>query len=429
MTRGRIVKATGSGNGARARKPAARNAAPPRPRPLADSVLRLVWRERRISRADIARQAELSRSTVSEIVGSFLPTGLVSEIGAGPSRGGRRPIVLEFQDGAACILGVEMGATHVAAALTDLRGRVLAWKHRAHPVRTDPPGTRALIVELCDACLATSPHARDRLVGVGVAVPCPVHPELPDRLSEIVLPEWKGRSGLEELTARYGVPLFVDNDANLGALAEQWWGAGRGVDDFAYIKVATGVGSGHVVGGRVYRGATGVAGEIGHIAVEPGGRPCICGLRGCLATVVGAPALVQRARALLKDYPDSSLHGASMDINAIEDAALAGDPLALQVAREAAEHLGIAVAEMLNLLNPSLVVLGGGLARLGELLVVPLRETVKGRTLVTSVAATEIRTSDLGPRTVAIGAATRVLEAALANPSLFPGFQPGARTA
>jgi predicted NBD/HSP70 family sugar kinase len=145
--------------------------------------------------------------------------------------------------------------------------------------------------------------------------------------------------------------------------------------------------------------------------------------------VVGAPALVQRARALLEDYPDSSLQGAAMDINAIEDAALAGDPLALQVTREAAEHLGIAVAEMLNLLNPSLVVLGGGLARLGELLVEPLRETVRGRTLVTSVAATEIRTSDLGPRTVAIGAATRVLEAALANPSLLPGFQLRARTA
>jgi hypothetical protein len=136
---------------------AKRRAGPPRPRPLADSVLRLVWRERRISRADIARQAELSRSTVSEIVGTFLPTGLVSEVGAGPSSGGRRPIVLEFQDGAACILGVEMGATHVAVALTDLRGRVLAWRQRGHAVRDDPTGTRALIVELCDACLATTP--------------------------------------------------------------------------------------------------------------------------------------------------------------------------------------------------------------------------------------------------------------------------------
>jgi glucokinase-like ROK family protein len=386
-------------------------------------VLRLVWRERRISRADIARQAELSRSTVSEIVGTFLPTGLVSEVGAGPSSGGRRPIVLEFQDGAACILGVEMGATHVAVALTDLRGRVLAWRQRGHAVRDDPAGTRALIAELCDACLAASPRAEDSLVGIGVAVPCPVDPQTPDRLSEVVLPAWSGRSGLTEALSRYDSPLFVDNDANLGALAEQWWGAGRGVDDFAYIKVATGVGSGHVIGGSIYRGATGVAGEIGHIAVVPGGRPCICGLRGCLATVVGAPALVERARELLPDFPATSLRADALDIGTIENAALAGDALALQVAREAAEHLGVAVAEMLNLLNPSLVVLGGGLARLGELLLEPLRGVVHSRTLVTSVAATEIRTSDLGPRTIAIGAATRVLEAALENPSLFPGFR------
>jgi predicted NBD/HSP70 family sugar kinase len=139
--------------------------------------------------------------------------------------------------------------------------------------------------------------------------------------------------------------------------------------------------------------------------------------------VVGAPALVARTRELLASFPGTSLRAGALDIGSIEDAALAGDALALQVAREAAEHLGVAVAEMLNLLNPSLVVLGGGLARLGELLLEPLRGVVHGRTLVTSVAATEIRTSDLGPRTVAIGAATRVLEAALENPSLFPGFR------
>jgi predicted NBD/HSP70 family sugar kinase len=305
-------------------------------------------------------------------------------------------------------------------ALTDLRGRVLAWRQQAHPVRDDPEGTRRLITQLCDSCLASNPRAEAQLVGIGVAMPCPIDPESPEQLSEVVLPTWEGRSDLGELLARYGVPLFVDNDASLGALAEQWWGAGRGVNDFAYIKVATGVGSGHVINGRTYRGATGVAGEIGHLVVVPGGRQCVCGLRGCLVTVVGAQALRERARELLPQFPGSSLTPAVMNIGAMEDAALAGDPLALQVAREAAEYLGIAVAEMLNLLNPSLVILGGSLARLGDLLLEPLRETVRGRTLLTSLAAAEIRTSDLGPRSVAIGAATRVLEAALENPALFP---------
>jgi glucokinase-like ROK family protein len=385
---------------------------------LADSVLRLIWRERRISRAEIARHAGLSRSTVSEIVGGLLQTPLVAEVGAGQSRGGRRPIVLEFQDDACVILGVDVGATHVAVAVTDLRGRVIEWSAEDHPVRTDPEGTRALVVELCEASLAGK-RGRQQLVGIGVGVPSPVDPEHRYGLSEVVLPQWQGRSGLEGLQAQYDVPVLIDNDANLSALAERWWGAGREVDDFAYIKLATGIGLGHILGGGIYRGAAGLAGEIGHLAIDPQGEPCVCGLRGCLATFVGTKALVARASALLTDYPKSVLAGQSATITAIEDAALAGDPLAQQVVREAAEYLGIAVAGLLNLMNPTMVILGGGLTRVGELLLEPLRETVRRRTLVSSVATAVIRTSELGPQAAAVGASTLVLDAALTDPRLF----------
>ncbi|MGD8395767.1 MAG: ROK family transcriptional regulator [Candidatus Eiseniibacteriota bacterium] len=391
-----------------------------RPRPLVDSILRLIWSERRISRAEIARTTELSRSTVSEIVGGLLPTGLIAEVGPGKSSGGRRPIMLEFQDDACTILGVDLGAAHVTVVLTDLRGRVLAAEHRRHPVRTDPEGTRELVAELCDACVMTRRQSTLRLVGVGVAVPSPIDPKHPDRVSELVLPDWRGHSGLEGLRVRFGAPLLVDNDANLGALAEHWWGAGRGVDDFAYIKLATGIGSGHVVGGEIYRGATGVAGEIGHLAIDPHGGPCLCGLRGCLVTLVGAQAMVARARELLADQPDSALGRRDLDITAIEEAALGGDALALVLVREAAEYLGIALAGMLNLMNPARVILGGGLSRLGELLLEPVRETVRTRTLVSSLDASEIRTSELGPQAVALGASTLVLKTALDDSSLFP---------
>jgi predicted NBD/HSP70 family sugar kinase len=389
------------------------------PPSLSDAILRLIWQEREISRAEIARRADLARSTVSEIIGTILPTGLVVEVGPGPSSGGRRPIVLRFQDEARAVLGVEIGATHVAAALTDMRGRVLSWAERSHAVRDDPDGTRALVAELCEACLtAGRKRGSRRLIGIGIAVPSPVDPRHPERLSELVLPQWRGRSGLEFLGGRFKVPLFVDNDANLGALAEHAWGAGQGVDDFAYVKVGTGVGSGHVIGGEIYRGATGVAGEIGHMAMDPNGAPCICGLRGCLTTLIGTPALEMRARTLLAEYPGSILAGTDPTITAIEDAALAGDPLAQRVATEAAEHLGVALAGMLNLMNPAMVILGGSLARLGELILRPLRETIESRTLVSSVAASEIRTSKLGPRAVAVGAATSVIQAALADPRL-----------
>jgi predicted NBD/HSP70 family sugar kinase len=390
---------------------------PPAPshRPPTRALLQLIWRERHISRAEIARRTGLSRSTVSEIVGDLLGTGLVTEGGAGESRGGRRPIVLRFEDDAYGLLGVDMGAAHVAVALTDLRGQVQAWEERPHPVRTDPAGTRRLILELADACLARWGKGRERLAGIGVALPAPVDPRHPHRLSEVVMPAWKGDTGLQALGERYGVPVHLDNDANLGALAERFWGAGRDVDDFAFVKVATGVGSGHIIGGKIYRGASGTAGEIGHLAIDPQGPICICGLRGCLTTFVGTAALLERAAARAKARPASQLARGPITVDALVDAALAGDAAAREVVTEAGEVLGVAVAGLLNLMNPSLVIIGSGVARLGELLLEPLRRTVESRTLVSSLSAARIVTSTLGHRDVAVGAATLALQEALAD--------------
>lgn len=386
-----------------------------RERPLVEKVHRLIWREHQTNRAEIARQLKLSRSTVSEIVDTLLNTKLVEEKGAGRSSGGRRPIVLEYQDESYCILGVDIGATHVAVVLTDLGGKVLAWEDRKHPVRSDPEGTRALVLELCHNCLQSWAYGTSKLVRIGVAVPSPVDPLNPRMLSEIVIPAWQGRSGLELLQDEFGVPVHVDNDANLGALAEQWWGVGHGVNDFLYVKIGTGIGAGYILNGEIYRGAGGVAGEMGHLPIDPNGEKCVCGLRGCLATLVGAPAMAARANALLAEYPDSLLSNGRPTIVAIEDAALAGDKLALKVVEEVANHLGTALAGWFNLMNPQLAVLGGGLAKLGDLIIGPLSDKVHNSILVSSAAA-EIKTSQLGSRAIAIGAATLALEAVLRNP-------------
>jgi glucokinase-like ROK family protein len=398
----------------------ARPPAPLTPSPSMPGVLRLIWQERQISRADIARRTGLSRSTVSEIVSLLLPTGLLAEVGVGVSSGGRRPIVLQFQDDALGILGVDIGAGHVSVALTNLRGTVVAWEHRSHPVRTDPTGTLTLMNELATRCVRRWGHKADRLLGIGVAVPSPVDLARPDELCDVILPAWRGVSVAAALRKRFDVPVLIDNDANLAALAERWWGLGQGVDEAAYIKVATGVGAGHIIGGRIHRGARGLAGEIGHLAIDPRGPACVCGLRGCLTTLVGSQALVERALALRPAYPTSLLTAGELTIGAIEDAALAGDPLALQVVDEAAGHLGIAIANLINLLNPEIVIIGGGLARLGETLLVPLRRAVDLRTLITSVRAATVVTSSLGARAVAIGAATLMLERAFIDPALFP---------
>lgn len=388
-------------------------------RPQAALLLKLVWEERRISRADLARITGLSRSTVSDAVRDLLRSGLVVETGTGEANGGRKPIMLEFQDDACGILGVDIGATHVAVVMTNLRGEVRQWRVEPFPVRENPQGTRDLAHDLCRATMDSWGAAGRQVLGVGVGLPSPVDPRHPFHLSEVVMPAWGGRNGLEDLRDRLDLPLLVDNDANLGALAEHWWGAGRGIDDFAYIKVATGIGLGHILGGEIYRGASGVAGEIGHLAIDPHGRPCVCGLKGCLVMYAGSAALVEQARQRLAQHPASLMAAEGLSMVGIADAAQAGDELALQVVREAAEHLGVTVAGLLNLNNPRMVVLGGGITRVGEGLLEPLRATVLKRTLMSSISAAEIVASPLGSRAVAMGASTIMLDAAFHNPALF----------
>jgi predicted NBD/HSP70 family sugar kinase len=221
------------------------------------------------------------------------------------------------------------------------------------------------------------------------------------------------------------VPVLLDNDATLGALGEHWWGAGRGVDDLVYLEISTGVGSGHIIGGKVYRGANGVAGELGHLPIDLNGTPCECGNRGCLTHLVSKQDVVARTLALRAEHPESPLAAAGeVTIAALEEAAAAGDRLALRVIDEAVGYLATGIAGMLNLLNPSMVIVGGGLARLGDLLVVPLRRAVQERTRVSSAPPAQIVTSALGERAVALGAATYALETALNDVGLFPAARP-----
>jgi predicted NBD/HSP70 family sugar kinase len=378
-------------------------------------LLNLIWREQKVSRADLARRTGLSPSTVSAIVGDLERSGLVQSIGEGLSRGGRRPTLLGFCDDAFAIIGVELGASHVLVTLTNLRGQVRAYRQTAHAVQKDPDGAMATVRSFIDECLRAERVAQRRLLGIGVAVPSPVHPNAPGKLSPVILPAWSGFDVQSHLAGAYNVPVFVDNDANLGALAEGWWGAGRSGDDLTYIKVATGIGAGFVIRGELYRGAGGTAGEIGHLAVDPSGPRCMCGLNGCLAMFIGSQAV----RTLAKERMAGE-RGRTPTIADIVKSAKSGDAAAESIIEEVGHYLGIAVAGLVNLMNPGVVVLGGEITAVGDLLLDRLRETVRARTLSLSINETRLVTSNLGEQAIAVGGATLVLQAALRDRSLFP---------
>ena len=381
-------------------------------------ILNLLWKEREISRADLARRTSLSRSTVSAIVSDLLTTGLVKEARAGVSSGGRRPIILEFQDQSSFIVGIELGATHVSCVLTDLTCNVRASWSAPAPVRDDPAVALKKMTMGVRAVLDADGVQPSQLLGIGVAVPSPVNNKRPGELLPLVVPKWEGYNVATHLEENFGRPVFVDNDANLGALAELWWGTGSSAQDLVYIKVATGIGAGLIIDGRIFRGSGGIAGEIGHTSIDPNGPQCVCGLMGCLHTYIGTPALLERAKDELLASGSKRKPPASID--ELVNAALDGEPSSIEVLRYTGNKLGVGIANMLNLLNPRTVVIGGGIARAGDLILDPLHETILGLSLPASILNTEIRATGLNEWGIAVGAATLALEAALETPALFP---------
>lgn len=381
-------------------------------------LLHTLWSERELSRADLARRTDLSRSTVTQLVPPLLDLGIVYESHVGRSRGGRPPVILRFQDEHAQLIGVDMGSSHISVVRTNLRGVVAHHQKVMLDVPEHPQQALATIERLVHR--VSDPSLP--VLGIGLAVPCAVEPLRKGELSPRILPGWVGIRPVTALERAFGVPVFMENDANLGALAERYWGRG-GEDDFAFIKLATGVGAGLIIDGEIYRGAEGIAGEIGHTAIMLDGPRCRCGLHGCLEALIGSYALEARfQQALLGEHAVTSL-GADAPMADIASAARAGDPLASQVVAEAGSQLGMALANLLNLMNPSRVVLSGRLTLAGEALLTPLRQAMSSRAMHSNVMAADVVPSAL-EHSVALGAATQVLHQALAMPARFELARP-----
>jgi glucokinase-like ROK family protein len=383
-------------------------------------VLNLVRQEGSISRADIARRTRLSRSTVSAIVNELMGEGWLIESGTGKSRGGRRPILLTFNYQAGYVLGIDAGATHLLALVTDLGAQILAEIERPFDVADGPEAGLLEIARIGRDALAQAGVDAPLLMGIGASVPGPLDHSRGTIVSPPIMPGWSNAPVRDHLHQAFGVPVYLDNDANLGALGELGFGAGKGFENLAYIKVATGIGCGIVVGGQIYHGQTGAAGEIGHITIDEDGPPCKCGSYGCLEAMAGGPAIAQRAMmAIRAGQPTTLRESASNGRLTAREVALAGsegDPLSRQLYRDAGRLLGIAVADVINLLNPGRVIIGGGVSQAGELILKSLRETAHERSVRAAITSTDIVQAALGRRSTALGAVALVLEETFSSP-------------
>jgi len=364
-------------------------------------VLEAVRERRAVSRAEIARRTGLARSTVSSLVSELQRDGLVveSEDGAASSHGGRPPVLLTLDPGAGAVLGVHLDHPLVRVAVADLDHTIRAEAARALDVDHDAAAGLDVAAALVEEVLREAGVPRERILGAGAAIAGPVDHRTGRVGSSTIMPGWDGLDVVAELESRLGVPVHVDNDANLGALAEWVLGAGRDASDFAYLMLSSGIGAGLILGGRLYRGATGTAGEIGHVLVDDQGPLCRCGNRGCLETYAGAHALIE----LL-----GRQHGA-LDVHAMVELARAGDPACQRVVADAGRTVGVAVAALCNQFNPERVVVGGELAATGDLLLAPLRDAVRRYALPSAADALSVVPGELGDRAELLGALVLVV--------------------
>ena len=359
-----------------------------------------------VSQADLSRLTGLSRTTVSTLIGELRTSGFVAELEApdatraGGTQGGRPPVLLALDPSAGSAIGIDFGHSHVRVAVADLAHRILCEQEEALAVDDDPVGSLDAAADLVRQKLRATGIPASSVIGVGMGVPGPVDHRTGRVGSTSILPGWLGVMAGQEMERRLGLPVVVDNDANLGALAEYSWGVARGCENVVYIKVSSGIGAGLVLGGRLHRGANGTAGEIGHDIVDEAGPYCRCGNRGCLEAVAGGSAIIEVLSRSRREQ---------LTLGQVLDLAAEGDLACRRVLAEVGRQLGVSVATLCNLVNPDRVVLGGLLARAGDLVLEPMRESVRRYGVDSARDAVEIVPSVLGERAGVLGALALVL--------------------
>ncbi|HEV7629024.1 MAG TPA: ROK family transcriptional regulator [Streptomyces sp.] len=359
------------------------------------------------SRAELGDQVDLSRSKLAVEIDRLLETGLVVADGLAASRGGRRSHNVRLTPQLR-FLGVDIGATSIDVAVTNPELEILGHLNQPMDVREGP-------VAVFDQVLAMVAKLRDSGVaegfdGAGIGVPGPVRFPEGVPVAPPIMPGWDGFPVREALSQELGCPVMVDNDVNLIAMGEMQAGVARSVRDFFCVKIGTGIGCGIVVGGEVHRGTTGSAGDIGHIQVEPDGRPCPCGNRGCLEAYFGGSALARDAEAAAREGHSAELSSrleaaGRLSAEDVAAAAAAGDGTSLDLIRDGGARVGQVIAGLVSFFNPGLVVIGGGVTGLGHTLLASIRTQVYRQSLPLATGNLPIVLGELGPAAGVTGAA------------------------
>jgi len=335
------------------------------------------------TQAQLSRATGLAPATVSNIVRELTAAGLVE---TDPGSGRRGSSVRLARD-AGLVAGVDFGHSHVAVAVGDLTGRLLAEERR----RLEAGHLHTEALQMAASMLEAMTPVNESVRHIGMGLPAPVTNDV--IRSSAIFPGWEGVDARAAAEKEFGIPVHVENDANLGALAEHRHGVGRGHDSSVFVKISSGVGAGIIIDNQLFHGAGGTAGEIGHLTLDDQGPLCRCGSRGCLEAYTSIGNVLAMMSGQLPEA----------DLDSVVAAARSGNVSARRAFEDAGLHLGWGLASIVNLLNPSLVVVGGDMARAGELLLESARIGLR-RHALDSVALTPVLASELGERASLVGA-------------------------
>jgi glucokinase-like ROK family protein len=388
------------------------------------SVMRHIHREGSLSRAQLAQRTHLNKATISSLVEELIELGLIHENGMNTSGFGRPATMLDLDPQAGCIIGVEIGVGFISIILTNFTGKII-WRHFEELISIlNQEEITARIFQLLDEAREIAGKDRLRLFGMGLALPGMVDVEQGILIFSPNL-QW-GDVPLRQMFSEHsGLPVFVDNDANAAALGEHLFGAARQEQHFLFIVAGVGVGGGLFLNGEIYRGACGLAGEIGHTSlyVEQT-RPCRCGNRGCWENFANQSSLYERIRARLDVGRRSLITGilknqlSPLNLSIINQAAEAGDREVLEAISETGAALGLGVANLVNIFNPKMVVIGGSLSILGKYILPSIEEVIEERTLEVMQKEIKILVSAFGSDASVMGAVALVVREILSRPEV-----------
>jgi predicted NBD/HSP70 family sugar kinase len=363
-----------------------------------------VLRRGSASRVDLVRDTGLSRTTVSKLVAELQAEGLVVErAGDAPANGnaiGRPPVALTLNPAAGAAVGIDFGHDLVRVAVADLSGAVVAEAQTDIDVDRQAEQAIDLAAAMVDEQLAGLKIDLDHTVGVGVAVSAPILRDVGEPGATSILPGWGPFAPGGELERRLGRPVLMGNDANLGALAEVRHGAGRGARNVVYVMLSGGIGAGLILDGSLFSGHSGLTGELGHVVADPDGRICRCGNRGCLETVASAASVLEALRPL---------HGPDITLRDAIALARGGDAGARRLFADAGRTVGRAVGAICNIVNPELVIVGGEMSVVGDVLVDAVADGIALGTIPAIRRDAEVVAGSLGERAEVLGAIGLVL--------------------